>query len=71
MPKWAECKLWLRNKSKKDKPLKDLASKRSYFNINKSIKDNYLNIKKINKNLYKKLRPNLNKKRGKSLYKEL
>ena len=48
-----------------------MASKRQYLNIKKSIKDNFLDTKKISRNLYKKLRLNLIKKIDKNLYKKL
>lgn len=45
-----------------------MTNKILYLNINKSIKNNILNINNINQNLYKKLRLNSNKIINKNLY---
>ena len=63
-------KLWPKNITRKDKSSnnnKDLASKKQHLDINRSINNNFLNIKKIGKNSYKELRPNFDKKRNKNL----
>ena len=48
-----------------------MASKKQCLDINISINDNFLNIKKIDKNSYKELKPTPNKKIGKNLELEL
>ena len=41
-----------------------MASKKQYLDINKSVSNNCLNIKKVGKKIYKKLRPIFDKKIG-------
>lgn len=51
---------------KKPNNIKDLVIKKQRLNINENISDNFLNTRKISKNLHKKLISTFNKRKSKN-----